>query len=264
MHHSLSGFAISKERPFISHIFFANDSLLFSKIIVKKMPIFGHYCVSMRQRRVNQSIMRNLLFLLVQIQMSRCNRLLVRFLPLPMYVVIWSILVCRLLCLIIDGKRWVFIKDQVWRHLQNWKGKLFSVGGRETLIKVVVQVVSCYTMNCFRLPKGLISYLHRLVARYWWNGSDDSHKLHWVSWETMCRPKCLGGLGFHDLKHFNRSLLAKQGWHLFQHLSSLLGRVLKARYFKNYNFLHVHVGWKSSFIWQSLLWGQDLLIYGLR
>lgn len=77
------------------------------------------------------------------------------------------------------------------------------------LIKAVVQAIPCYTMNCFRLPRGLIRELHQIMARFWWKGSKEDKSIHWVRWEDLCLPKCFDGLGFRNLEHFNQSLLAK-------------------------------------------------------
>lgn len=53
----------------------------------------------------------------------------------------------------------------------------------------------------------------------------------WVNWERMCQPKETGGMGFRDLKSFNKALLAKQGWRLQTNTQSLFSRVFKAKYF---------------------------------
>lgn len=52
----------------------------------------------------------------------------------------------------------------------------------------------------------------------------------------MCSPKCQGGLGFCNLKTFNISLLAKQGWRILQNEGTLLHQVFKARYFSKSSF----------------------------
>lgn len=80
--------------------------------------------------------------------------------------------------------------------------------------------------------------------------------------EKMCTPKEKGGLGFQDLKTFNLALLAKQGWRLQMNSHSLVHRVLKTRYFPNTNFLHVKLGTKPSFAWQSILSAQSIVKLG--
>ena len=67
------------------------------------------------------------------------------------------------------GKRDAFrrIKERVWSKLQSWRGKIFSMGGRELLIKSVMQSVPTYTMSVFRLPVVLCDEIQTMMARFW-------------------------------------------------------------------------------------------------
>lgn len=88
--------------------------------------------------------------------------------------------------------------------------------------------------------------------------------MHWVSWEKLCLPKSLESLGFRDLKIFNQALLAKQGWRLLNATYSLAYQVLKARYFKNVDFIDANKGHDPSHVWRSI-WGvKSLLLDGLK
>ena len=75
----------------------------------------------------------------------------------------------------------------------------------------------------------------------------------------MCSPKKDGGMGFRDLRLFNKALLAKQGWKLIQHPNSLIGRIYKAKYYPHSSFLEAKVPNHSSFIWRSLASARDLI-----
>lgn len=37
------------------------------------------------------------------------------------------------------------IREKVWKKLQVWKAKIFSIGGREVLIKALAQAIPSYT-----------------------------------------------------------------------------------------------------------------------
>lgn len=80
----------------------------------------------------------------------------------------------------------------------------------------------------------------------------------------MCSPKQMGGMGFRDFRLFNKAMLAKQGWRLIQHPTSLLGRIFKAKYFPNCSFLEAKVPNHSSFIWRSIASARDLISKGSR
>ncbi|KAL5538173.1 hypothetical protein UlMin_045972 [Ulmus minor] len=111
-------------------------------------------------------------------------------------------------------------------------------------------------MSCFKLPKTLIKDLHRLIARFWWGSNDGDRQTHWGKWVKLCQPKEDGGLNFRDLESFNKALLAKQCWKLIREPDSLIGRVLKASYFKKSCFLEAKIGSKPSYVWRIILWGK--------
>ncbi|PON76875.1 Endonuclease/exonuclease/phosphatase [Parasponia andersonii] len=51
------------------------------------------------------------------------------------------------------GKRCTFttIKDKVWKRVQGWRRGLFSLGGKEVLIKSILQAVPNYVISLFKL-----------------------------------------------------------------------------------------------------------------
>ena len=60
-----------------------------------------------------------------------------------------------------------YIKEKVWRKLQEWESKLLSQAGREVLLKAVVQAIATYTMGCFKLLVSLCNEIEALIKRFW-------------------------------------------------------------------------------------------------
>lgn len=57
-----------------------------------------------------------------------------------------------------------FVKDRIWIKLQGWKEKIRSSSGKEILIKAVIQDIPTYVMQCFCLPKSLLSTLGSVTS----------------------------------------------------------------------------------------------------
>ncbi|KAK2661975.1 hypothetical protein Ddye_000549 [Dipteronia dyeriana] len=104
--------------------------------------------------------------------------------------------------------------------------KQISGGDKGALAAILeMEAIPVYSMNLFKLPSFLISDIHRLCARFWWSGGVANRKMHWCTWEVLCKARCDGGMGFRDL--------AKKG-------SS------------------------GSFLWNSLVWCRELLEKGFK
>jgi ribonuclease HI len=155
------------------------------------------------------------------------------------------------------------IIDKVSKRLDNWKTKFLTQAGKEVLLKAVVQAIPTYSMGVFQLPIGLCKELNQMMQHFWWSHMSKNSKIHWMSWSKMGRSKYKGGLGFRDLVMFNKAILAKQGWRLMQDPNSVAATIIKAKYFPHSSFLDAPLGAKPSYAWRSIYHARDLLCNGL-
>lgn len=56
-----------------------------------------------------------------------------------------------------------YLVDRVEKRIQGWGNKCFSVGGKEVLIKSILQSIPSYDMSCFRIPKSICDEIERML-----------------------------------------------------------------------------------------------------
>lgn len=145
-----------------------------------------------------------------------------------------------------------------------WREKDLSTAGKEILIKSVAQALPNYIMSVFKLTGGLCEDLMKSIRAYWWGSNKGSRKVQWIMpWDTLLKPKGLGGMGFKDLKLFNQALLARQAWRLPLFPYSLCAQVLKAKYFPSGNLLDTVAAGEASQTWRATEHGLELLRKGV-
>ncbi|KAL0411507.1 UNVERIFIED_CONTAM: putative mitochondrial protein [Sesamum latifolium] len=58
------------------------------------------------------------------------------------------------------------LKDRIWRQIHGWHEKTLSQAGKAILIQAVVQAIPSYAISCFHLPRTLLKQFQALAADF--------------------------------------------------------------------------------------------------
>ncbi|PKU75291.1 putative mitochondrial protein [Dendrobium catenatum] len=95
-----------------------------------------------------------------------------------------------------------------------------------------------------------------------WNKRDGNYGMHYVSWNTLCKPKHKGGYGLQSIVEKLGPLSFKFVLNFIKNPYSLLNRVLRAKYG---NVLwNVSDRCNCSATWKIILYGADYLHHIMR
>lgn len=254
---------MARQAPSISHLFFADDSVLFFRStqteLYKIQDIIASYEAASGQR-IN--LQKSELFASGNVSNewrenmgtqlgARTVGHYSKYLGLP--------------TLIGRSKSQVFqsIMDRIMSKLKGWKERAPSKDGREVLIKSVIQAIPTYVMSCFVFPKAMCEAIEKAIARFFWGASEEERKIHWASWGKISRSKKHGGIGFREMFFFNIAMVSRQFWRILRNPDSLISRILKARYFPRSGLLEANVGYQPSYLRRSLLKARPLINEGI-
>lgn len=240
---------ISKNGPPISHLFFADDCLLFTKAKASQVrlvkDILHYFClasgmkVNVQKSRFlpSKNVTRSKISQYEGIIDFHHTYNIGRYLGFP------------LLAGRVTKSDFSFILDKINSRLAGWKAKLLSRAGRVTLAKSVLCSMPIYTMQNLWLPEGVCDNIDSCIRRFIWG----SKAGHWVKWSKVTQPKNKGGLGFHRTRVSNISLLGKHVWSLLHHHDRLWVKLLSSKYLKDNDILHCPSAKGASYTWKSIL-----------
>ncbi|XP_019167627.1 PREDICTED: uncharacterized protein LOC109163330 [Ipomoea nil] len=260
----IHGCRVARGAPPISHLFFADDSLLFFKANLQE-ALEVKRCLSVYESFSGQAVN----FHKSSISFSRNTHEEIRELVSGVLTVSQAEDFGKYLGLpsVVGRNRravFAYIEQKLRQRFGSWNKRLLTKAGKEVFLKSVAQAMPTYTMSIYLLPITLCVSLERLMNRYWWGKGGNDSSIHWLAWDRMCKPKKYGGMGFKRLHEFNLALLAKQGRRLLTNPTSLMARVFKARYFPTTSFYEAAMGGNPSYVWRSIMASQDLLMSGCR
>jgi hypothetical protein len=256
---------VSRRGPSISHLFFVDDLLLFaeasSSCCLTITRILEDFCLQSGQK-VNLSkskvffspnvnpILRHHLCDILGVS-STPN--LGKYLGFPLSP---------------NGRNirdFDFVVEKVQAKLSSWKAKLLSPASRVILVQSITSAIPAYYMQNVALPIRICSSLDKLNRDFLWGSTDERKKMHMVSWDKVCRPRELGGLGLYSAKARNLALLAKLNWRVMEEPDSLWAKTLIAKYCLNGIMdERLRTRRSGSSNWKGLRKGHEVFRKGLR
>ncbi|XP_026434569.1 uncharacterized protein LOC113332110 [Papaver somniferum] len=250
----IQGFKFSNDRPTISHLFFADDCMLFSKAsltyarnLMKIIDVFakasGKAINYDKSSFITSSKTHHKhIKLLAKTLKSKFLSNSEKYLGTPLFINRNK------------SKSFQFVIENFNSRLSSCKRTNLNIAGTNVVTKHVLSSLVVYQMSCFPLPKKITSKIDSIQRRFWWSKKDPRHAAYFRSWGDIGKSKNCGGLGIRNTYATNRVLISKLGWRLLQNLEHLVSIFLKDKYFPNQNLLEIDkAADSSSWIWKGIV-----------
>ena len=172
----IRGFSLCKRGPKISHLLFADDSLLFCRVSLSDLQVIQNI-LSLYEKASGQKLNREKTTIFFSKAVKEDTKTQIsNYLEVPEVKEYEKYLG---LPAVIGRKKKEslnYLKERVWSILQGWKEKLLSQADREILLKAVVQAIPTFAMSCFKLPGGLCDEIEALIWKFFWGQRGSKEK----------------------------------------------------------------------------------------
>lgn len=163
-----NGVKVANSCPVVSHLFFADDSLIFFRATWEN-SLNVRRCIQLYEKASGKVVNfdKSALTFSPSTSLQSAEKI-VRILSVTVVKGHDVYLVLPTLSL---RNKWVqfgFLREILEQRINGWSTKLFSMGGREVLIKSIIQAIHSYAMSCFKLPITLCQDMDKMCAKFWW------------------------------------------------------------------------------------------------
>ncbi|KAK4267368.1 hypothetical protein QN277_024155 [Acacia crassicarpa] len=221
---------LSRRGPPISHLFFADDIMLFAEASMDQVEIINSclqsFCASsglkINYQKTRVCFSENVCH---SRRTEMCASLgfsitsdLGKYLGVPLHHKR------------VSKESFHYVIDKVKLRLSKWKVKSISTAGRSSLVSSVTSAIPGYVMQTSLLPASTCETLDKCNRQFLWGNTEVQRKIPLVAWDVVCQPKSRGGLGIRHSNYFNQAYLMKLGWRLIARRDDLWVKVVRSKY----------------------------------
>ncbi|CAL1355372.1 unnamed protein product [Linum trigynum] len=226
---------LSQRGPKLSHLFFADDLILFSVASMEQVQVISK-CLENFGLASGQEISRPKLRIFFSHNVSNVvETALSAALDIPVTKNLGRYLGVPVIHGRVSKATYTNLIDRIDSRLAGWKVNSLSLAGRITLAQAVLSSLPAYTMQTALLPAYVREYIDKKIRGFIWGSSEQGRKVHLVDWETLYRPKAEGGLGLRSATRMNDAFMLKIAWRLFVEQDSIWAQVIRGKYLREVN-----------------------------
>ncbi|PKU75818.1 Putative ribonuclease H protein [Dendrobium catenatum] len=223
------GMRISPNAPLISHLMYADDIIIFSEGKKKSLKtisaILKNYCRWTGQR-VNLSKCSLIFSKSISRSSIRTLSNIMNFKVKKELDILGTKIVLRRLV----KSDFNYLIEKAVAKVNMWGNKFISLAGKIILLNASFLSLPIFISTISLIPLSILKEIDKMCRNFLWNKRDENFGIHFVAWNVMCKPKCKGGKGVQSVLDRIRPLRAKLALNFISNPSSLLNKMLSAKY----------------------------------
>ncbi|KAL9677991.1 hypothetical protein QQ045_015829 [Rhodiola kirilowii] len=164
----IDGVKICCRAPAISHLLFADDSLLFLKLSYTSLQWIKEILYILER---TSGLRVNLDKSEIMVSKNTHSDLIAHIHQILGVKVVTShakYLGLATVHLRNSSQMFQTLTDKMWSKTRSWQAITLSQGGKHVLIQAVLNAIPQYWFSCFLLPEKVVNKLHSIISDYWW------------------------------------------------------------------------------------------------